>query len=80
MKIYHLNTVWHGTFVFCMVIVKMLTFICGLPAEKTKRKGISPFSFKYIILQPEKITIESVWGVQEYIHMAGEAGSKIPAG
>lgn len=46
-----------------MIIVKSLIFICGLPAEKTKRKGIAPFSFKSIILQPGEIARESVLGV-----------------
>lgn len=66
-----------------MIIVKSLIFICGLPAEKTKRKGIYPFSFKSIILQPEEIARESVLGAvggQKYIHVAGEGGNTIPAG
>lgn len=65
MKIYPLNTVWHGVFVFCIIIAKTLIFICGLLADKTKEKACLDSYSKSIILQPEKIIRGSVWGGEE---------------
>ena len=44
------------SFVLCIIIVKTLILICVLPAEENKREAISPFSFKSMTLQLEKVT------------------------